>query len=108
MLEDSFRKGLFKNTKLTRKKWNDYWKEMNDFRGGYATHRELNYSKPVPQFKTAESVAYFYDKWIRKLIEPDIFDEQSLKESVALMKKEIRPLAMHYLSETKLTKPDTE
>ena len=107
-LEDSFRKCLFKNTEFTQKKWDAYWKEMNNFRGGYAAHRELNYSKPVPQFKTAEEVAYYYDKWIRELIEPDIFEEPSLKESVALMQKGIRPLAMHYLSETKLINPDTE
>ncbi len=68
----------------------------------------LNYSKPVPEFKTAEAVAYFYDKWIRELIDPDIFEEPPLKESVSLMQKEIRPLVMHYLSETKLIKADTE
>ena len=81
---------------------------MNDFRGGYATHRELNYSKPVPEFKTAEAVVYFYDEWIRELIDPDIFEEPPLKESVSLMQKEIRPLVMHYLSETKLIKANTE
>lgn len=104
-LEDSFRKGLFKNTELNQKKWDDYWHEMNNFRSGYAAHRDWNYSKTVPKFKTAEEVAYYYDKWIRELIEPDIFDEPSLKESVAMMKKEIMPLVMHYLPETKLINP---
>ena len=107
-LEDSFRKGLFKNTELTQKTWDAYWKDMNDFRGGFAAHRELNYSKPVPLFKTAEGVAYFYDDWIREIIEPDIFEEPPLKESVSLMQKEIRPLVMLYLSETKLMKVSTE
>jgi hypothetical protein len=107
-LQDSFRKGLFKYTKLTQEKWDACWKDMNDFRGGYAAHRELNYSKPIPQFKTAEEAAYFYDEWIRKVIEPDVFEEPPLKESVLMMQKEIRPLAMHYLSETKLIISDTE
>ncbi len=107
-LEDSFRKGLFENTELTQKTWDDYWKDMNDFRGGFAAHRELNYSKPVPLFKTAEEVAYFYDDWIREIIKPDIFEEPPLKESVSLMQKKIRPLVMLYLSETKLIKANTE
>lgn len=101
-LQDSFRKGLFKDTELTQEKWDAYWKDMNDFRGGYAAHRELNYSKPVPQFKTAEEVAYFYDEWLRKVIEPDVFEEPPLKESVLVMQKEIKPLAMHYLSENQV------
>jgi len=75
---------------------------------GYAAHRELNYSKPVPEFKTAETVAYYYDEWIRKLINPDIFEEPPLKKSVSLMQKRIRPLVMLYLSETKLMKEGTE
>jgi hypothetical protein len=107
-LVNSFRKGLFKNTELTQEKWNKYWEDMNDFRGGYAAHRELNYSKSVPEFKTAEAVAYFYDKWIRELIAPDIFEEPPLKESLSLMQRKIRPLVMHYLSETKLIKADAE
>jgi hypothetical protein len=107
-LEHSFREGLFKNTDLTQERWDAYWKEMNDFRGGYAAHRELDYSKPVPGFRMAEAAAYFYDEWIRELISPDIFEEPPLRESVSLMQKEIRPLAMHYLSETKLIKADTE
>jgi hypothetical protein len=107
-LENSFREGLFKNTGLTQEKWDIYWKEMNDFRGGYAAHRELNYSKPVPSFSTAEEVAYYYDTWIREIIKPDIFDEPPLQKSVSSIQKEIRPLVMHYLSQTKLVKEDTE
>jgi len=107
-LEHSFREGLFKNTELNHEKWDAYWYDMNEFRGGYAAHRELNYSRPVPEFKTAEAVAYFYDEWIRKLIYPDIFEEPPLKESVTLMQKQIRPLAMHYLSGTKLIEAGIE
>jgi hypothetical protein len=101
-LEHSFRKGLFEHTGLTQERWDAYWRDMNDFRGGYAAHRELDYSKPVPEFKTAEAVAYYYDEWIRELIYPDIFEEPPLKESVSLMQREIRPLVMHYLAEAKL------
>ena len=107
-LENSFRKGLFEHIELTQEKWDEYWKDINNFRGGYAAHRELNYSKPVPEFKTAEAVAYYYDEWIRELINPDIFEEPPLKKSVSLMQKRIRPLVMLYLSETKLMKEGTE
>ena len=59
--------------------------------GGYAAHRELNYSKPVPFFETAEEVAYYYDTWIRDIIEPDIFEELPIQESVSWTKS-----AQHY------------
>lgn len=107
-MEKGFREGLLERVELTQETWRAYWKNMNDFRGGYAAHREPNYSKPVPKFKTAETAAYYYDEWIRKLINPDIFDERPLRKSVSLMQKRIRPLIMLYLSETKLMKEDTE
>jgi hypothetical protein len=107
-LEESFRKGLFEDTELTPEKWDEYGKDMRDFRGGYAAHRELSYSKPVPEFITAEMVAYYYDEWIRELIKPDIFKEPPLKESVISTQKRIRPLASLYLSETKLMRRGTE
>ncbi len=98
-LEANFRKGLFTKTGLTQEKWDAYWNDINNFRGGYAAHRELNYSKPVPVFKTAEEIAYFYDEWIREIIKPDIFEEPPLKESVLLWQKEIRPLVNYYLTD---------
>lgn len=107
-LKDSFRNGLFEETKLTKKTWDTYWKTMNDFRGAYVAHQELNYSNSVPDFTTAQEVAFFYDKWIRSLIAPDVFDEPPLKESVEIIQKRIRPLAMHYLAEIKLRKSNTE
>ena len=103
-LKDSFRRGLFKETKLTQGTWQTYWDNMNRFRGGYAAHGDLNYSEPVPDFNIAQEVAYFYDQWIREVIESHVFDEPPLKESVRRMQQEIRPLAMHYLAETKLMK----
>ncbi|MBN2065901.1 MAG: hypothetical protein JW771_03730 [Candidatus Thermoplasmatota archaeon] len=107
-LENSFRESLFKKTEFTQENWNMYWKDMQDFRNGYAAHRALNYSKPVPDFKPAETIAYFYDEWIRELIGTDSLDVLPLKESVSLMQKELRPLAMHYLFETKLIMRHTE
>lgn len=107
-LKDRFRQGLFKETGLTQETWDTYWEKMNRFRGGYAAHRELNYSHLLPDFTIAQEVSYFYDKWIREIIEPDVFDEPSLKESVLLMQQQIMHLAMHYLAETKLMKLNTE
>jgi len=107
-LQKSFRESLFKKASLTQETWDAYWKKMNDFRGGYAAHRELYYSKPVPDFKLAQEVAYFYDEWIRMVIAPDIFEEPPLEESVLRMQKEIRPLVTHFLSVTKLIGLSTE
>lgn len=100
-LEDNFLNGLLDYTNLTKKEWDSYWEKMNEFRNGYAAHRELNYSTPVPNFLTAEVVAYFYDDWIREIIEPDIFEEPPLKESAVLIQKKVSLLAMYYLSEMK-------
>ncbi len=108
-LEDSFRRGLLEYTDITKEEWDSYWKLMKEFRDGYAAHRELSYSTtPIPNFKIAEEVAYFYDEWVRELIMPDIFEEPPLKDSSVLMQKGIRPMAMRYLSEIKLIKMGTE
>jgi hypothetical protein len=107
-LKESFRQGLFNKTELTQESWQMYWEKINRFRGGYAAHRELNYSEPVPDFNIAQDVAYFYDQWIREVIEPDIFDELPLKESLRRMQEEIKPLAMHYLAEAGLLKSNTK
>ncbi|MBT8763562.1 hypothetical protein KFV02_06405 [Desulfohalobiaceae bacterium Ax17] len=103
-LKDSFRQGLFKSTKLNQETWQVYWNKMNSFRGGYAAHRELEFTDPVPDFTTAQEVAYFYDQWIREVILPDVFDEPPLKKSAFKIQQEIRPLAVHFLSETYLLK----
>ena len=102
VLQRNFRGQLSEAMALTQEQWKAYWEEINTFRGGYAAHRELNFSKPVPSLSLAEEVAYFYDKWVRGVIAPDLLDEPSLKESVTSMQGEIRPLAMHFLSATKL------
>jgi len=107
-LENSFRKGLFEGTELTKEKWERYWEDMKHFRDTYAAHRQGHYSEPVPEFDTAQAVAYYYDGWIRRLIDPDQLTEPPLKESALLMQKRIRPLVMLYLSGTRLISEGTE
>ena len=41
------------------------------------------------------------------MIEPDVFEEPTLKESIIKMQKEIRPLAIHCLTEIKLKTSST-
>lgn len=107
-LQRSFREALFKRVSLTQETWDAYWKEMVEFRGGYAAHRELSYSKPVPNFKLAQEVAYFYDEWIRGVIAPDILEEPPLEKSVLIMQKQIKPLVTHLLAVTKMIGLSTE
>lgn len=107
-LQDEFRQGLFRRTSLTQERWNAYWNQINEFRGGYAAHRELNYSEPVPDFAIAQEMACFYDEWIRKAIAPDVLEEPPLEQSVLAIQREIRPLVTYCLSATKLMARSTE
>jgi hypothetical protein len=107
-LQKSFREGLFQKTSLTQETWLAYWKMINDFRNKYSAHREPRYSKPVPNFKLAQEIAYYYDEWIRGIIAPDIFEEPPLEKSVLIMQKRIRPLITNFLSITKLIRGSTE
>jgi hypothetical protein len=80
-IKDDFRKNLIINLKVTEKEWKVYWHSMIDFRDKYVAHKEIGFSKPVPDFAIALKVAYFYDDWIRKIIAPDVFDVPTLKIS---------------------------
>jgi len=100
-LRSSFRQGLLEHTGITLQQWENHWEDMNYFRNNHASHRELNYDRPVPEFSLALKVAYFYDKWIRKVISPDIFEEPPLEESARALGNTIRPLINRFMEYTK-------
>lgn len=100
-LQESFRNGLPKETGLATAEWQKYWDAMNDFRGKYAAHRELNFCEPVPDFTSALKVAYYYDHWIRDVISPDIFEEPPLEKSAVALRESVTPLINHLLEDTK-------
>jgi len=100
-LQDSFRKGLSKQTGLTTEKWQQYWNDMTDFRNRYAAHRVLGFDKPVPDFTIALKIAFYYDHWIREVISPDFFGEPMLKESAEALRKSVAPLVEQLLEHTK-------
>jgi hypothetical protein len=91
-LEESFRQGLLAQTGMTEAKWKNYWDDMTDFRNKYAAHRELDYEEPVPEFDSALKVAYYYDRWIREVISPDIFEEPPLERFAEALKQSVTPL----------------
>jgi len=97
----SFRQGLLAYAGITLQQWENYWQEMTYFRNNYAAHRALNYDRPVPNFSLSLKVAYFYDKWIRKVISPDIFEEPPLEESARALGNAIRPLINRFMEYTK-------
>jgi hypothetical protein len=78
-LSNSFREGLFEATGLKQSAWREYWKSVLDFRNKYAVHREPGFRRPVPNFDTALTVAYYYDTWVRRVIFPDSLDEPPLE-----------------------------
>ena len=100
-LRDSFRKGLFETTELTPERLDEYWNQMTDFRNRYAAHRDLDFKEPVPDLSNALKIAFFYDRWIREVISPDIFEEPPLEESAERLQQTVRPLLNHLLDQTK-------
>jgi hypothetical protein len=100
-LRQSFREGLVRQTGLSLPQWERYWKEMTDFRNGFAAHRELDFCDPVPNFNTALTVAHYYDEWVRRVISPDVLSEPLLSAFASGLIKATTPLAHRLLAATK-------
>lgn len=91
-LYQNFIDGLFNATGLDRNRWQNYWKDMTDFRNKYAAHRELQFASPVPNFDTALVVAYYYDNWVRRVISPHTFAEPALDSFALSLQLSVAPL----------------
>lgn len=98
-LMDSFRNGLYKNTSLDEKSFQAFWKGINDFRGGYVAHREIDFKGKSPIIQVAQEVAFFYDDWIRQVIYPASLRAKPLREKAELLKNQARKIATHYMTE---------
>lgn len=61
--------------------WCTYWKSITEFKNEFIAHRLIGYKNPVPYLDNALNIALEYDIWIRKIMEPDIFESPTLKES---------------------------
>lgn len=93
-LKNSFFTGLEQYCGMSHDDLTLYWKEITGFRNKYAAHTEIGYKAPVPSFDNALNIAFFYDRWIRKVISPDSFAEGDLKLfATNLQKKVEKPLA---------------
>lgn len=99
-LQARFRNGLNKEG-IAQKEWQNCWEEMTTFRNKYAAHQELDLDSPVPHLDLALKIAFYYDKWIRQVINPDIFDEPALDETVEKITSEVTPLIARLLILTK-------
>ena len=107
-LMDSFRNGLYKNTSLDEKGWREFWKGIDDFRGGYVAHREIEFKGKTPTLKTAQEVAFFYDDWIRQVIYPASLGAEPLREKAESLTMQARKIADHYMTEWKQLNLETE
>lgn len=99
-LRQSFRGGLFQEAGLNAQAWDQYWKEVVDFRNNYAAHRALEFSSPVPHLDTALKVVNYYDKWIRRVISPDTFAEPLLEEFCLKLGQSVAPLVSQLMQAT--------
>jgi hypothetical protein len=100
-LQESFRSGVVDELKIRFDDWAKYQKEIVQFRNRYSAHRELSYSKPVPNFDIAIEVAFFYDKWVRKVISPDHLDILYLKQYSENYRRQNSSLIEFLLTKTK-------
>lgn len=105
---DSFRNGLYKNTSLDEKGFKEFWKGINDFRGGYVAHREIEFKGKTPIIKTAQEIAFFYDDWIRQVIYPASLGAKPLREKAESLKIQAYNIANHYMNEWAQLKLETE
>jgi hypothetical protein len=99
-LAQSFREGLFQETDLDEERWQQYWKDMTEFRDKFVAHREIHFVPTPPKFDTALAVAYYYDKWVRKIISPDTLNGPSLERFAMFQKESITPLVDKLLGVT--------
>jgi hypothetical protein len=107
-LMDSFRNGLFKNTSLDERGWGEFWKGINNFRGGFVAHREIAFKGKTPIIKTAQEVAFFYDDWIRQVIYPASLGAEPLREKAESIKLRARKIANYYMTEWNQLNLETE
>ena len=106
--EEAFRNGLYQSTDLTPETWPSYGEQMRNFRGQYVAHRELAIPVPVPDLDTARKVVFFYDKWIRDLILPEVTEKPLLEDLMQTIIREVKPYAMSFIAQTKLMNKWTE
>lgn len=93
-LKDSFLKGLSTTCGISSEEFKAYWNEITDFRNKFVAHTEIGFTATVPSFDKALQVAFFYDRWIRKVIRPDHLAEGDLKLFAGNLTKKIEgPLA---------------
>ncbi len=107
-LQRSFREGLFSETYLDETQWNHYWNEMVRFRNEFVAHREILFRGVVPKFDIALEVVFYYDRWIRDVISPDILDESSLDTTAMHLEGIIQPLLKKLLQNTQQYNQDNK
>jgi hypothetical protein len=85
--DQSFREDLLMTLGMSEDQWGRYWVDMKYFRDKFAAHRQLNFSRPVPDFDVALKVTFYYDQWVRRLIFPDTIDEPAMESFASSLNK---------------------
>jgi hypothetical protein len=101
--QDEVRQKIYETTKLSSKEWEDYHKEITDFRNEYVAHYVDTHNEPVPKMDNALTVAFAYDEWLwKKLNIVSIFQGglKPLSESIT----EYRNEAIEVLNKIRSTK----
>jgi len=78
--QDEFSERVFFKTGFNKSDWDSYHKGMRTFRDSYVAHLDFDKIPSVPFLDKAIQVAFAYDEWIRKQIEPDVIDEPRLEQ----------------------------
>lgn len=78
---EGFRQIILDTNNLDQISWDTYWKSIIGFRNEFIAHRLIDNKDTVPYLSIALNIALKYDIWIRKVIEPDIFESPTLEQS---------------------------
>lgn len=78
--QEEFREIVFIKTGFKKPDWDNYHEQMRTFRDSYVAHLDVAKIPPVPLLDQALKVAFAYDQWIRKQIEPSIIDGPRLEQ----------------------------
>ena len=69
---------ILTSANFTKSDWDKYHTEITDFRNGYSSHRNIDFSCNVPSLDEAYEIAKSYFEWLKELLRPAINEPKPL------------------------------
>ncbi len=102
--QNNFRLIIYEKTCLNKQEYQEYHKELIDFRNKYVAHVDMSHTEPVPIMDNALKVAITYDEFIRKELKVVCIqdDPKPISESVADIRNEVIEVLNKYDKQPRL------